>query len=188
MSLKIILWVILIVSVTLSLITFCDIVIKIIRHDFGELFGRVAILIAIIGSSAAVIGVMLVKQDMDLKNRPYVYAVTKIINHSGNTFFSETSINNCGNTPAYKVVIAPKLCVNGEGITVTPPESKGFSLYPNSLQYHHFSMVFNPGDNIEYSIDLDYKDSAGKKYHYRGVSKFWDRGSGIYAWKTISSE
>ncbi len=181
-------WVILIVLAILLLFTFGNILFKIIRRDYEKLFDRVAILIAMIGSFAAVVGVMLVYQDMELKNRPYVYAETKIIEHSGNTFFSETSIKNCGNTPAYKVVITPKLCVNGNEISAPPPESKGFSLYPNGVQYHHFSINFNPGDKIEYSIDIDYKDSTGKKFHYSGVSKFWDMGEGCYSWKTIYSE
>lgn len=181
-------WVIIIVLAILLLFTFCNILFKIIRRDYEKLFDRVAILIAMIGSFAAVWGVMLVKMDMDLKNRPYVYAETKIIGHSGNTFLSETSIKNCGNTPAYKVVIAPKLRINGSEIQVPPPESKGFSLYPNAVQYHHFPINFNPGDKVEYSIAIDYKDSAGKKFHYSGVSIFWEMGKDTYSWKTIFSE
>lgn len=180
--------VVLIVLVILLMFTFGNILFKIIRWDYEKLFDRVAIFIAMIGSLAAVLGVMLVYQDMELKNRPYVYAETEIIEHSANTFLSETSIKNCGNTPAFKVVIAPKLRVNGNEIQVPPPESKWFSLYPNGVQYHHFPMNFNPGDKVEYSIDIDYKDSGGKKFHYSGVSIFWDRGEGYYSWKTIYSE
>jgi len=183
-----IMWIMLILMVALSVFLLVDIVIKIFRRDFGKLFDRVPVVIALIGSFATVYGVLVLKQDMDLKNRPYVYTETEIIEHSNNTFISETSMKNSGHTPAYKVFVVSTVCVNGSEVPAPAKESKVFSLYPNSIQCHHFSVDFNPGDDIEYSIDIDYEDSAGKKFHYGEVNKFWDMGALGYSWKTISSD
>lgn len=185
MAINVTLWIILILSVALLVLTFVDIIVKTFKRDFCGLFDRFAILVAIISSAAAVTGVLLVKQDMDLKNRPYVSAITKIIGNSDNTFICETSIKNSGNTPAYYITTVPKLIVNGEERAFPPPESIGFSLYPDSEKFHHFNTVFNPGDTIIYSIVIDYKDSGGKKYHYSAESKLFDHGGGNYSWIVI---
>lgn len=159
-----------------------------VKREFGKLFNTVPVLVASVGSLAAVSGVLLFKLDIDLKNRPYVYAEPKIISQYDNTFISKTTITNCGNTPAYNVVFESKMRVNGAEVPKPPRETKSFSVYPNGIQYHHFPIVFNPGDEIDYSIDIDYYDSAGEDFHYSGFYKFWDRGGGAYSWKTIYTE
>jgi len=188
MVVQMILRILLVIMLAISAFLLVATLIMIFIRRCRKLLHHLAVPVAAIGSLAAVIGVLLLKCDIDLKNRPFVYAETKIINNSGNTFNCASSIKNCGNTPAYIVFMDSNLYINGVEKLKPPKETGVFSLYPNSIQYIDFPITFNSGDDIEFSIDIDYEDFIGNKFNYSGVSKFWDMGAGYYSWKTISSK
>jgi hypothetical protein len=188
MSVENIMWGMLFLMMALSVFLLVDIVVKLSTRNFEKLFDRMLVIMTMMGSFGTLYGVLLLKQDADLKDRPYVYTETKILEHTGNTFVSETAMKNSGNTPAYKIFVVPSVTINGEEVPAPAKESKVFSLYPNSVQYHHFSVDYHPGDDIEYSISIDYENYAGKKFHYGELNKFWDMGELGYDWKTMSSD
>ena len=179
---------VLIILGVLSAFTLGSIVFNFLSRDSSKIFERVGIFISMIGSLAAVLAVILVHWDMELKNRPYVFAEPKIFSQSGNVFLSKTTIKNCGNTPAYNVVFETKLVVNGVEEKKPAPECERSSVYPNAELYHHFPIVFTPGDEIEYYVEIDYYDSTGNKFRYSAFYKFWEMGGGGYSWKPISTE
>lgn len=183
----ILLWTILGISFLLSVFTFVNLIFTIIKHGFSHFFERLVPFISLIGAFAAVLAVMQVFQDAELRNRPYVYAETKVIGNAGNYFLSETTLKNCGNTPAQNLLVCTKTRINGEDQPTPQKESKCFTLFPNAEQYLQFPIEYNGTDKIEYLIDIYYNDSFGNKYNYNYLCSFWNMGNESYSWKTIYS-
>jgi hypothetical protein len=184
----VLLWSILIVALLLAFVFIITFIQLILKKRFNHLLPYLVPFISLIGALAAVFAVLQMFQDMELRNRPYVYSETKLLGNAQNNFLSETTLKNCGSTPAFNVLVVTKMKINGEDIPCPQKETKSFTLYPNAEQYLQFTREYNDKDRIEYFIEIYYNDVFGNRYNYNGSNLFWDMGNGIYSWKTIYTQ
>jgi len=149
---------------------------------------EVTVLVSSFSALAGILSAVLIYQDMELKNRPYVYAEPEVIESNGNIYLSEVAIRNCGNTPAYNVVFSRRLFVNGAEVK-NPAGGRGgsLSIFPNGATYEYFPVKYIEGDEIAYAVDIRYESYNGRKYAYASRYKFLRMGQDTFAWKSISS-
>ncbi len=145
------------------------------------------VLVSSVSAFAGILTAFLIYQDMELKNRPYVYAQPKVIESNGNIVLSETTIKNCGNTPAYNVLCAPRLYLNGKEARAESAKTGTLSIYPNGEIFHHFPIKYGDGDNVVYMVRVRYENYNGRKYEYASSFRFSKMGD-VYVWKNILSK
>lgn len=146
------------------------------------------ILISVVGTLVAIIAVILIYLEMNLKNRPFLCIISSNLEERtvGKPTAYQIGIKNCGVLPAKGITWEIRVLADGKEVTKSRVDRPGRAeIYPD--QDIGVDSIHNlPQGNVSYHTRIDYTGAYGKTYWYAEVRKIHPVTGIIYLDSVIS--